>query len=510
LEITQKAGLKYLYHSDPFETWGHFELKEEYFPHGVEGLKRCVDKAEAMGIKVGIHTLSNFITTNDPYVTPIPDKRLAKVGSSIISEDIDSKQSEIFIQAPDFFNQFKRNHLRTTVLGDELISYGGVSEQAPWKLLDCQRGAFGTTGASHKKGEQIGKLADHGYQVFLTNSDLSIEVAKNIAELFNQTGLRQISFDGLEGNHSTGLGNYGEVLFTKTWYDHLDEEIKQHYIADASRSGHFFWHIYTRMNWGEPWYAGFRESQTEYRLRNQEYFQRNFMPGMLGWFKMTSETSLEDIEWMLARSAAFDAGYAFYTDYESLEENGHSEEILKLLGEWEKARISGSFKDEQKRHMQDIHNEFHLETVNEKEWALYQVYSYKFKHEKREKQPGEPLLSMFTFENPAREQPMNFILTSVEGSTKDFIFEIDHFKRIELPVTLEPGQSIKYIGGDTATIYSENWKKIKEIGVDADAFTIPKGTHTLSLDCKFSESKEAHVKLEIRISGRAEEMKATG
>jgi len=510
LAFTSKAGLKYLYHSDPFETWGHFKLKEEYFPEGVESLKRCVEKAESMGIKVGIHTLSNFITTNDTYVTPIPDKRLAKVGSSIITQDIDSKQTEIFIEAPDFFNQFKRNFLKTVVIGSELIRYGRVSEEAPWTLLECQRGAFGTTASSQKKGDNISKLSDHGYNVFLTNSELSIEVAKNIAELFNKTGLRQISFDGLEGNHSTGMGNYAEVLFTQTWYDFLSEEIKEHYIADASRPGHFFWHIYTRMNWGEPWYAGFRESQTEYRLHNQKYFQRNFMPGMLGWFKMTSETSIEDIEWMLARSTAFDAGYAFYTDYKSLEANGCSEEILKLLGEWEKARMSRVFNEDQKQDMQDIKNEFHLKTLNEKEWDLFQLYSYKFKHEKKEKQPGEPLSSTFTFENPAEKQPMNFILTSVGGTSKDFIFEVDNFKQIELPVTLQPGQTIKYSGGDTAVIYSKNWQKIKEIEIDVETFTISKGKHSLSFDCKFAESEEALVKLELRFIEKAEKMKISG
>jgi len=74
LAFTSKAGLRYLYHGDPFKTWGHFKLKEEYFPEGVESLKRCVEKAESMGIQLGIHTLSNFITTNDAYVTPIPAK----------------------------------------------------------------------------------------------------------------------------------------------------------------------------------------------------------------------------------------------------------------------------------------------------------------------------------------------------------------------------------------------------------------------------------------------------
>jgi len=178
LAITKQAGLRYLYHGDPFETWGHFKLKKEYFPNGIKSLKRCVELAESLGIKVGVHTLSNFITTNDAYVTPLPDTRLAKIGSSIITQDIDPEQSEIFIKAPDFFNQFKRNFLKTVIIDSELIRYGGVSEKAPWTLLECQRGAFGTTASSHKKGNNISKLADHGYKVFLTNSELSIEVDK--------------------------------------------------------------------------------------------------------------------------------------------------------------------------------------------------------------------------------------------------------------------------------------------------------------------------------------------
>ena len=72
-------------------------------------------------------------------------------------------------------------------------------------------------------------------------------------------------------------------------------------------------------DWGEPWYGGFRESQTEYRFKNQAYFKRNYMPGMLGWFKMTPETSIEDIEWLLARASGYDAGYAFVASLESIE-----------------------------------------------------------------------------------------------------------------------------------------------------------------------------------------------
>ncbi len=506
LKVTQKAGLRYLYHPGPFENWGHFKLNEKQFPNGIKSMQQCVNKAKDLDIMLGVHTLSNFITGNDPYVTPVPDKRLARVGSSIITENIDKKQLTISIESPDFFNQFKNNHLKTVVIGDELIRYGEVSEQVPWILTDCQRGAFKTTASPHVKGEKISKLADHAYKVFLTNPELTIEAAKNIADLFNQTGLRQISFDGLEGNRSTGMGNYGEVLFTKSWYDNLNENIKGHHIADESRTHHYFWHIYTRMNWGEPWYAGFRESQTSYRLKNQKYFARNLMPGMLGWFKMTPETSIEDIEWMLARSAAFDAGYAFVTNYEALEKNGYSEDILKLLGEWEKARMSALFTDEQKGRMEDINNEFHLEIIGEEKWNLYQVYSYKFKHIKKVRQPGEPLFSTFTFDNPASEQVMNFILTAVDGNIDDIRMEIDNYKEISLPVQLKAGETIKYSGGDKAAIYNKNWRKLKEINMNTTALILSAGEHSIKYDCSFSGDLEPYTKLEIRFSASAENL----
>lgn len=508
ISVTQKAGLRYLYHPGPFQSWGHFELNPQQFPNGVAGLKSCVDKARQAGIYVGVHTLSNFITPNDPYVTPVPDPRLAKVGTSVLTENIDDLQRNIPIESPDFFNQFKNNHLKTILVGDELIRYGRVSEQAPWRLLDCVRGAFNTQASNHAKGEKISKLADHAYRVFLTNPELSIEMSKNIADLFNKTGLRQISFDGLEGNRSTGMGNYGEILFTQTWYDHLNENIRQHYIADASRTSHFFWHIYTRMNWGEPWYAGFRESQTEYRLKNQAYFKRNLMPAMLGWFKMTAETSIEDIEWMLARSAAFNAGYGFVVNYKDLEQNANADQILEVLGRWERARMADVFSDEQKKRMQDINNEFQLVAVSQHEWQLSQIHSFKFTHERKVRQPGEPLCSTFSFNNPFDDRTINFILSADDGDISDLKIEIDHYKEIELPLTLKAGEKLKYNSGSEAVLYSAQWRQLATVALDSALFNVSSGEHTLTFDCRFGEDNESKAKLEIRIAGPMEKVKS--
>lgn len=499
LAYTEQAGLRYLYHGGPFETWGHFKLNEDFFPDGNASLKRCVDIADRMGISIGLHTLSNFITTNDTYVTPVPDHRLAETGYTLLAKAIDPSLKEISIEDPASFNQFKNNYLKAIRIGDELIRYAAVSEEEPWKLLDCQRGAFGTLPARHGKSDTVFKMADHAYKVLLSDPGLTLEIAENIASLYNETGVRQISFDGLEGCRSTGLGNYGEILFTTRWYDNLNDNIRSHYIADASRSSHYFWHIFTRMNWGEPWYAGFRESQTEYRLKNQKYFDRNYIPNMLGWFLMKPETSIEDINWLLARSAAFNAGYAFVTSYDALEKNGFTDEILKDIGMWENARMNGIFSEEQKKLMEDVNNEFVLTKSDDDAYQLSRIHTFRLTHEYRERQPGEPVTTSLEFENPGEEQVVEFILSAKKGTVINPQMEIGGNRLITIPVKLEEGEHLKF-DGEFASVYSSQWQLLKSISLEKSILNIKPGVHSIEVSCNFKGS-EGEMMLELRLAG---------
>ncbi len=501
LDYTKQAGLKYLDHPDPFETWGHFLLNDQ-FPSGRESLKKCVDKAESMGVHLGVHTLSNFITTNDPYVTPIPDPRLAKIGYSTITTHINSQQTEIPVASDFYFKQLKNNNLKTVQIEDELVQYGWVSETEPFTLLDCQRGAFGTSPNAHTSGTEISLLADHAYKVFLSNADLTVEISENIAKLYNETGLRQISFDGLEGNRSTGMGNYGEILMVNTWYENLDENIRQHYIADASRTSHYFWHIYSRMNWGEPWYAGFRESQADSRFNNQKYFQRNLMPGMLGWFLMTETTSLEDIEWMLAKAAGYNAGFGFVSKYTTFENNGMTDEILMQINVWESARMQQVFSESQMEALRDVKNEFQLESDIDDNLKLYQIESVKFSHLNQEKQPGEPTFTTWKIENPYEAQPLQFIIRAIKADVTDIRFTLDNYKTIQIPGQLQKGEILKFDGSAGIIKYSETWQVLDEIPIES--LNIPSGEHQLAVDCRFSGGKDAELKVELRVFSEGE------
>jgi hypothetical protein len=496
LALTKKAGLKYLYAEGPFETWGHFKLNSDLFPENWETLKLMVNRAAEEGVSLGVHTLSNFITTNDPYVTPVPDQRLARVGESTIVKSLGKDDKTIEIADPMFFNQMKNNTLRCVIIGNELIRYKEVSAAAPWKLTNCERGAFGTEPVAHESGAIIGKLMDHGYQTFLTDNELSMEVSSRLADFFNFTGCRQISFDGLEGNWSTGMGQYGQQRFAQNWYDQLKPELKGSVITDASGPGHFFWHQFTRMNWGEPWYAGFRESQTQYRLLNQLYFQRNLIPSMLGWFRMAPETSLEDIEWLLARSAGFDAGYALVTSLEAVEQNGHGDRILTAIREWEKARLSGAFPGSVKKEMQNIKNEYHLEA----EGPIWNLYPYSVW--RAEYKAGTGTLSIET-ENENPDQPLQFILTAGAVNAATAIsLSFDGGPEIAIPLDLPAHHHIKYTGGSYIYLYDKTWKLVSTGQLVQQDITLTQGKHTIAFKANLTQSGAGEgLKLELKTAG---------
>jgi hypothetical protein len=509
IEMTKRAGLNYLYHSSPFETWGHFELKRSFFPQGWNGFRTCVQKAGKAGVRVGFHTLSNFITPNDTYVTPKPDPRLARIGSSVLTAEVDTDQKEIPIASPDYFR--KPTDMNTVVIGGELVRYGSVSGEAPWRLLDCRRGAWRTHAAAHAANSSVGKLMDHAYKVFLTDADLAQEVARNIAKLCNYTGARQISLDGLEGNWSTGYGQYGRTLFTKAWYDALSPELQGKVINDASNPGHFNWHIYTRMNWGEPWYAGFRESQTLYRFKNQVYFERNLMPHMLGWFALRPATSIEDAEWLLARAAGFDAGFALAASLAStaqLEADaasanaarqfGATPAILAAIQQWETARMAGAFPPPVKALLRDNSREFHLESAGMGQWRLYEVLGARFSQDASKPGPAE-----FQFTNTNAPQALQWVVRcDAKQPVSGLKLELGGKQVVALAETTVPaGGALKYTGGAEAVICTEAWKEVGRMPVDRQAAQAGAGVVELRLG--YAPQKDANLKLEVRTLGPA-------
>jgi hypothetical protein len=105
---------------------------------------------------------------------------------------------------------------------------------------------------------------------------------------------------------------------------------------------------------------------------------------MLGWFALRPETTLEDAQWLLARAAGFDAGFALATSLastaqlsadplsaETARRFGTIPAILEAIHQWETARRTGAFPEKLKAELRDNTREFHLEPRGKNQWDLY-------------------------------------------------------------------------------------------------------------------------------------------
>jgi len=501
LAYTKRADLMTLYHPEPFATWGHYTLDPKAFPSGDEGMRRAVEKGRALGIRIGVHTLTNFINTNDAYVSPVPDPRLARTGSSPLAADIDASATEIRVASPAVFANEKANWLHTVVIDRELIRYRSVSASAPWTLLGCERGAFGTAAAPHRAGTAVGKLVDHPYKVFFPTIDLQDEIARNLAKWFNRTGVGQLDFDGREGCLASGQGDYAQDRFVQVFYDNLDHPV----VNGTSTSSPYYWHLNSYCNWGEPWYGGFRESMQEYRIQNQALFDRNFVPNMLGWYRLTATTSLAEMEWMLARAAGFGAGFAMSTTIEALRQNPDTPQLLDTIREWEAARRSGAFSPSQRERARNPRLEFHLERA-EPGWRLFPFHDIgPFRHAPTERQPGEPASATWTLDNADAAQPLQFrVQVSGGGTISRIRLDVGRAQSVDLAVTLAAGESLVFDGSGLARSYDAKGRQKAVAKIDRPVPQVAPGRQEVAFECAFAGDPPPLVDVTFRTRGSAE------
>jgi hypothetical protein len=506
LSYAKDLNFKLVHIGEVFKSWGHFGLETGRF-NGASDLKKFTEKAKKDGISIGIHTLTTFTQPSDPYVSPIPSDSLQKLGSSVLAKDLGENDEVIFIKDPTFFKN--PTNTRTVKIGKELISYKAVSAAEPWQLTGCVRGQFKTVKTNHKSGEIVDKLVNNGYGGFLPDIHLQDQYAKRLAQVCNETGIDLMDFDGFEALDATGHGAFAENKFIDLWYKNLD----RYRMTCGSTTSHYYWHIYSYMNWGEPWYSALRKSQVNYRIENQRYFERNLMPGMLGWFKLETEYRPEEIEWIQARSAAFNAGYLLRVD-ETIEKNGFKNELFNAIKEWQKARKAGAFTSAQRERFKDPTTEFHLKKLSENSWELLPVsLQTGFEHKYRQVQTGEPILSRFKMQNDHGAQPVQFYIipAAVDGNktatVTNITLDINNDQTIEFSQPITAGDRI-YCDGKTIYLCDATWNKLKEIKTTQLPAWI-EGENEIVVKSEFSDHQAPILKFEFKSLGKPETVTAS-
>lgn len=371
VELTKQAGLRILCKFRAFANWGHYDPDPRSFPGGIDGLRACSEKARAAGIRSTMYTLSTFIMSKglpEPFIAPVPDQRLQIVPPAAkLAEDATKDAAEIVLAGGDIkrlqapFVGVKQKIMR---IGNELIGYETAKPgDSRVRLEGCQRGLFGTTAEDHKQGATVTQLYftywEGGYCFFPGTEEMNRAVAENIAAVARKGGLSHVTLDGIGGCLSTGHDFYSLNAFMQRVYDEVGGE---NVTFTASRLNNYCWHITTYASWGEyDLKKGFRGTMLDYRLWQQVRLRRNHMPSKMGQYYPLKQTTVEDIEWVMALGAGYDAGVEFHFMRGEIFDNPNKDRILNTIRNWEEARLAGAFTEEQKLQLRQTDCLFRLD-----------------------------------------------------------------------------------------------------------------------------------------------------
>ena len=227
IQLVQRLGLNQIdFHGGKSFRFGDCRPNPEMYPRGRASLKAVIDKLHKAGIAAGLHTYSFFIDKNCPWVTPVPDSRLANDATFTLAAPLTAESAALSViestkDMSTITGFFVRNSV-TLQIEDELITYSGVSKESPYGFTGCTRAAYGTRAAPHRAGAKVHHLKEC-FGLFVPDGDSTLfaEVAGKTAEMFNECGFDMIYLDALDGEDILGGSengwHYGSKFVFEIW-----------------------------------------------------------------------------------------------------------------------------------------------------------------------------------------------------------------------------------------------------------------------------------------------------
>ncbi|MBM4042075.1 MAG: hypothetical protein FJ290_26565 [Planctomycetes bacterium] len=359
--LAKKAGFAQVHLIGFEKSLGHYEPRPNLFPNGLAGLKAAVDKIHAAGMRAGMHTLTGCISTNDPFATPVPDKRLAKDATFTLAEAINETDKAVpTTEEPKGFDTMWAYAARGNVvqIDDELVHFGGL---APTGFTECRRGAFGTKATPHAKGTPVHHLFVR-YCAFQPDPDSTLvdDVAECIARVYNTCGFDMIYMDGAEGMAGGwhGVSKMRAAIFRR---------LKGRVLVEASQWGYHSWPFHSRIGaYDYPHWAlkRFIDIHCDHNDANRA---SSLLPTQLGWWAILGPSADHDaefrdeIEYLCCKALATDSPMSFQgVGIGGKPANARQDEYLDLIGRYERLRLARSVPEAVRKQLRTPKADFRL------------------------------------------------------------------------------------------------------------------------------------------------------
>ncbi|MFE6955742.1 Ig domain-containing protein [Streptomyces sp. NPDC057696] len=368
--FAKAAGIDYVYSLPnavgPWQTTGHYQFNSSLGGSDA-GAAAAVKQAEADGVRLGVHTISDFVSTSDAYVTAPADPRLALGGRARLTRPLSATDTTLHVDDNALLGSGPHGQLLR--IGDEFVQYTTATKTADgWEMSGIKRGRWGSAATAHADGATASRVLLNSYNGAIGGEGVIDEIAGRLATAWNTTGIRANSYDGVESASESGWGSYGMARLINGTYEKNDR--KDGFITETSRMSSNTWDALTRASWGEVGVTSWDQV-----FLNNDFYQANFLPGMLGWISLKSSEGQVSIENKMARAAGLNAGVGFQGSVADLTSGGDKAlRILDTIKQWEAARNVGAFTEAQRARLRDRTTNWHLSVVTPgKEWSLQQV-----------------------------------------------------------------------------------------------------------------------------------------
>lgn len=348
IELARRGGFTNIHLHGWWSTLGHYEPRTDYFPKGLEDMQATAERIRAAGLKPGFHTLTACISTNDPWVTPVPSPHLIASHRYTLAKPLSDTGTTIYVnEMPaadhDVIWSYSSNGNALRV-GAELIRYTAISGEPPYAFLQCERGAFQTEAAEHREGTAV----DYLQQLYLAfypdpDSPLAAELADRIAKVYNACELEMIYFDGSEGMRS----RYGTDAMRWAIFQRLHGG-----VTEGSEWGHNSWWFHSRLGaWDHPVWAMKQFHDEHIRLASR-FRRSDLLEPQLGWWAPRGPSDVarghfpDEMEYFAAKNLAIDGPMSIQGVHAvGRPWNARMEEMFTILGWYERLRLARYFDD---------------------------------------------------------------------------------------------------------------------------------------------------------------------
>lgn len=353
LQFAKRGGFKQilLLQNSWCESTGRYRVNEKNFPGGLATLRQTIEKFRAEGIRFGLHLLAASVDTNDPYLTPVPDKRFLLGESTTLAADLSADPAEKTIPTATDATVFPvgedpyMGSGQVVRIDDELIRYGGVDANG---LTDCERGLYGTKIAAHKKGAKASHFVRaYGYHLPDLDTDFIDEIAGNFARVANELPLDMIYFDGSELLQRPSDGDewwYYNARLHKAFYDKINDK---NILYQGSSCSPYSWHMIPRSASADG--HDDLKAYLEERSGGFPSMKDNNMRLDVGWYYGYDRNATPDMyEYCLGTTIGYDASFSFQASVGAASKHPFIGEILDLIRAYEELRLSGRVPEEVK------------------------------------------------------------------------------------------------------------------------------------------------------------------